>query len=101
MAFTKTYIVRCYVNLQDDIQKSIYALVSAGNRRGALMKFLVHVNDVKDFPYIDPHEPFTSHKTDNENMKLYYDNTHSIKIEIIQINLHADVIFITGKSKDE
>ena len=93
MPFTKTYIVRCCIDLTTEL-KSTYAIVSAGNRRGALMKFLFHVNEIKNFPHIDPHETFTSHKSDNEKIKLYYDNTHKIRIEIEQINPHEDVIFI-------
>lgn len=91
--FTKTYIVRCSVNLVTEV-KSTYALVNAGNRRGALTKFLFHLPEVKDFPHIDPHEAFTSHKSDNEKIKLYYNNMHDIKIEVEQINPHLDVVFI-------
>lgn len=97
--FTKAYIVRCSVNLVTEV-KSTYALVNAGNRRGALTKFLFHVNDIKGFPHIDPHESFTSHKSDNEKIKLYYNNTHNIKIEVEQINPHCDVIFIEGGNMD-
>lgn len=91
--FTKTYIVRCSVNLMTEV-KNTSALVNAGNRRGALTKFLFHLQEVKDFPHIDPHEPFLSHKTENEKIKLYYNNMHDIKIEVEQINPHDDVIFI-------
>lgn len=97
--FTKAYIVRCSVNLVTEV-KSTYALVNAGNRRGALTKFLFHVNDIKGFPHIDPHEPFLSHKTENEKIKLYYNNTHDIKIEVEQINPHGDVIFIGANLYD-
>lgn len=91
--FMKAYIVRCDVNLVTEV-KSTYALVNAGNRRGALTKFLFHVNEVDNFPHIDPHETFISHKTDNDKIKVYYNNKHDIKIEVEQINPHGDVIFI-------
>ena len=93
--FTKTYIVRCSVNLINEV-KSTYALVNAGNRRGALAKFLFHVNEIDGFPIIDPHEAFLSHKSDNEKIKVYYNNAHDIRIEIEQINPHGDVIFVGG-----
>lgn len=91
--FTKTYIVQCDVNLVTEVKRT-YALVNAGNRRGALTKFLFHVNEIEGFPHIDPHESFLSHKTENEKIKLYYNNTHDIRIEVKQINPHGDVIFI-------
>ena len=93
--FTKTYIVRCNANLTTEV-KSVYALVNAGNRRGALTKFLFHVNEIDGFPHIDPHETFTAHKSDNEKIKVYYNNKHDIRIEVEQINPHGDVIFIDG-----
>lgn len=96
--FTKTYIVRCNTNLTTEV-KSAYALVNAGNRRGALTKFLFHVNEIDGFPHIDPHESFTAHKSDNEKIKVYYNNTHDIRIEVEQINPHVDVVFINGGTK--
>lgn len=93
--FTKTYIVRCRVNLINEV-KSTYALVNAGNRRGALTKFLFHVNEIEGFPIIDPHEAFLSHKSDNEKVKVYYNNSHDTRISIEQINPHRDVIFVGG-----
>lgn len=95
--FTKTYIVRCSVNLITEL-KSTYALVNAGNRRGALTKFLFHVNEIEGFPNIDPHETFLAHKSDNEKIKVYYNNSHDIRISIEQINPHGDVIFVGGSN---
>ena len=97
--FTKPYIVRCDINLVTEV-KSTYALVNAGNRRGALTKFLFHVNEIEGFPHIDPHETFISHKTNNDKIKVYYNNRHDIKIEVEQINPHGDVIFVGGCSYD-
>ena len=97
--FTKAYIVRCSVKLETEI-KSTYVLVNAGNRRGALTKFLFHIDEIEGFPHIDPHTEFISHKTNDEKVKLYFDITHTIRIEIKQINPHSDVIIINGGNDD-
>ena len=94
--FTKTYIVRCKIIRVTELQSFTYALVNAGNRRGALTKFLFHVNEINGFPNINPHESFLAHRSDNEKVKVYYNNTHEIRIEIEQINPHGDVIFVGG-----
>ena len=94
--FTKTYMVRCSIIRVTEVKSTAYALVNAGNRRGALTKFLFHINEMKGLPKIDPHETFLAHKSDNEKVKVYYNNTHEIRIEIEQINPHQDVIFIGG-----
>ena len=39
-------------------------------------------------------------ETNDEKVKLYFDNTHTIRIEIKQINPHSDVIIINGGNDD-
>lgn len=91
--FTKTYCVKCTINMNARL-KSVWAIVNAGNSRGVLTKFLFHINEKKDFPSIDPHTSFILHKDPCFDGKVYWDNTHTICIQIKQFNPHSDCVFV-------
>lgn len=105
MSFVKNYIVEI------DVPKRFhfYALVTGGNSRSALQKFLFHITEISGWD-ASINTEFVSHKPDddnviiregtkpvpNKNYKMYYNKDHSAFIGIRQINPHDDFTYVGG-----
>ena len=102
MSFSKTYLVE--FDMPKPTLNHFYAIVTSGNSRGALQKFLLHMDEIPGYEPVEFNTEFISHVTlDNQNRstpkktyKEYYNKDHSVKIIVRQINPHDDFIYAGG-----
>lgn len=94
MSYTRTYRVTMLVKEKYEIN----AIVSAGNTRAAIKKFLMHLPDTSYELYsLIKNKNITFKKTyDHNGFKTYENGTSDIKFDIIQINPSSDFIFVSS-----
>lgn len=99
---TKTYIAELTIPTQcSGMEYKRTAIVTAGEKRAAIRKFLFHINEDlhKINCHIDIdvklHHP-TEFKDEKTRLATYFDDDRSFRIIIRELNRHRDFIDITN-----
>lgn len=92
MSYTKTYVVSGIVN-----NKQYVTLLTTGNSRSAVKKFLIHVA-----PDLIASSPKIEKETENDELKFkIYKVGDDVKINVMKINPSPDFMYISVENLED
>lgn len=92
MSYTKTYVVSGIVN-----NKQYVTLLTTGNSRSAVKKFLIHVA-----PDLIASSPNIEKEIENNELKLkIYKVGDDVKVNVMKINPSPDFMYISVENLDD